>query len=83
MLSAGHKTIAIPSATLLTKKDVEQLTTFNFQLSTIFHMFPDRDEPGERLFLQLKQVLPTLVHHQLPPGCKDFSEYYLLSKRAP
>jgi hypothetical protein len=41
-------------------------------------MYPDRDAPGERLFLQLQQVLPTLVHHQLPPTCKDFSEYYLL-----
>lgn len=40
-------------------------------------MFPDRDEPGERLFLQLKEVLPRLVHYQLPPGNKDFSEYYL------
>ena len=42
-----------------------------------FHMFPDRDAPGERLFLQLKELLPDLVHHQLPPDCKDFSEYYL------
>ena len=42
-----------------------------------FHMYPDRDAPGERLFLQLQQVLPSLVHHQLPPDCKDFSEYYL------
>ncbi|MBR4275463.1 MAG: hypothetical protein IKQ32_00665 [Prevotella sp.] len=41
-----------------------------------FHMYPDRDEPGERLFLQLKEVLPTLQHHQLPQGCKDFGEYY-------
>ena len=81
MLSAGHKAIAIPSATLLTKNDVEQLSTFNFQLSTKFHMFPDRDEPGERLFLQLQQVLPNLEHHQLPPGCKDFSDYYVSTKR--
>ena len=77
MLSAGHKAIAIPSATLLKRKDVEQLSTVNCQLSTKFEMFPDRDEPGERLFLQLKEVLPTLVHHQLPPDCKDFSDYYL------
>ena len=87
MLSAGHKAIAIPSATLLTRKDMELLSTFNFpldlgrstlgELSTKFHMYPDRDEPGERLFLQLKQVLPNLEHHQLPPGCKDFSDYYL------
>ena len=77
MLSAGHKAIAIPSATLLKQKDVELLSA----LSAEFHMYPDCDEPGERLFLQLQKVLPSLVHHQLPPGCKDFSEYYLLKKR--
>jgi DNA primase len=77
MLSAGHKAIAIPSATLLTKKDVEQLSIINSQLSISYHMFPDRDEPGERLFLQLKQVLPSLVHHQLPQDCKDFSDLFV------
>lgn len=41
------------------------------------HMFPDQDEPGERLFRQLKAALPTLVHHQLPPDYKDYSEYHL------
>ena len=76
LLSAGHKAIAIPSATLLTRKDKELLSTLNATLSTEFHMYPDRDAPGERLFLQLQQVLPSLVHHQLPPGCKDFSEYF-------
>ena len=49
----------------------------------LFHMFPDRDEPGERLFLQLQKVLPTLQHHQLPPDCKDFSDYYLTHLRKP
>ena len=77
MLSAGHKAIAIPSATLPTKKDAEQLSMVNVQWSIKFHMYHDRDAPGERLFLQLQQVLPSLVHHQLPPDCKDFSEYYL------
>ena len=77
MLSAGHKAIAIPSATLLKQKDMELLSIFNIQYSIKFHMYPDRDEPGERLFLQLKQLLPNLEHHQLPPGCKDFSDYYL------
>ena len=76
MLSAGHKAIAIPSATLLKRKDVEQLSILNSQLSIRFGMYPDRDEPGERLFLQLKELLPSLVHYQLPPGCKDFSDYY-------
>ena len=77
MLSAGHKAIAIPSATLLSKKDIEQLSIINSQLSINFGMYTDRDEPGERLFLQLQRVLPTLQHHQLPPDCKDFSEFYI------
>ena len=83
MLSAGHKAIAIPSATLLTKKDIELLKGIYSPPSQggdgggAFHMYPDRDAPGERLFLQLKEVLPSLVHHQLPPDCKDFSEYYV------
>jgi hypothetical protein len=82
LLSAGHKAIAIPSATLLTREVVEQLSGLNSSPHGeagrgLFHMFPDRDAPGERLFLQLKEVLPDLVHHQLPLGCKDFSEYYV------
>ena len=105
MLSAGHKAIAIPSATLLSRQDKEllqaiagskvqgvqlpsprrgaggeansSLFTLNSSLGTSFHMFPDRDSPGERLFLQLKEVLPNLVRHQLPIGCKDFSEYFV------
>ena len=77
LLSSGHKAIAIPSATLLSRKDVEVLTSLASTLSLTFHMYPDRDEPGERLFLQLQRVLPSLVHHQLPPACKDFSDYYL------
>ena len=77
MLSAGHKAIAIPSATLLNRQDVELLQALRSERSVRFEMWPDNDMPGERLFLQLQKVLPGLVHHQLPPGCKDFSEYYL------
>ncbi len=77
MLSSGRKAIAIPSATLLTKKDKEQLSIINSQLSIEYHMYPDRDAPGERLFMQLQKVLPGLVHHQLPEGCKDFGEFFL------
>lgn len=82
MLSSGHKAIAIPSATLLNRKDAKILETLNLKLETKFAMYPDADIPGERLFLQLKQVIPTLVRHSLPPGCKDFSEYYLLTVNA-
>ena len=79
MLSAGHKAIAIPSATMLKPDDKKWLAEIGSQLKIDWHMFPDRDAPGESLFLQLKEFLPSLVHHQLPPGCKDFSEYYLES----
>ena len=125
MLSAGHKAIAIPSATLLTRKDKELLRSLDSLSKPLpkplkaspqplprreglnhknntdssasptgggffavqsgkaervgafsFHMYPDRDAPGERLFMQLQQVLPSLVHHQLPEGFKDFGEWY-------
>ena len=82
MLSAGHKAIAIPSATLLSRKDKKLLSSLNSSPKqgrpggVTFHMYPDCDAPGERLFLQLREVLPSLVHHQLPPGCKDFGDYY-------
>lgn len=76
-LSSGRKAIAIPSATLLNAKDIEQLEALSRNLGTPFHMAPDRDAPGERLFLQLQEVLPNLTHHQLPPGCKDFADYYV------
>lgn len=82
MLSAGHKAIAIPSATLLKPKDVKLLTTLNAEFSTQFHMYPDRDAPGERLFLQLQKVLPNLEHHQLPVDCKDFGDYYSISRKS-
>lgn len=81
MLSAGHKAIAIPSATLLKPEDKKWLAEMGEQLHTEWHMFPDRDAPGESLFLQLKEILPQLVRHQLPPECKDFSEYYLKEKK--
>ena len=64
MLSSGHKAIAIPSALARNR-------------GTTFHMYPDRDTPGERLFLQLQELLPDLQHHQLPPGCKDFAEAWI------
>ena len=83
MLSAGHKAIAIPSATLLKPEDKQLLTDIGRLYQVEFHMFPDQDVPGESLFMQLREMLPQLVHHQLPPGCKDFSEYYLSEVSCP
>ena len=79
LLSAGHKAIAIPSATLLKQRDRLLLQELAKDLALTFHMYPDRDTPGERLFMQLQEVLPGLVHHQLPPGCKDYSDYYQMT----
>ena len=80
LLSAGHKAIAIPSATLLSRSDKEQLSALHSTLSTKFHIYPDQDAPDERLFLQLREVLPSLERHQLPAGCKDYSDYYVKVK---
>lgn len=80
LLSSGRKAIAIPSATLLSPKDKELLSSLSSSLSLKWNMYPDKDAPGERLFLQLKEILPDLVHHQLPLGCKDFSDYYVQLK---
>lgn len=80
LLSSGRKAIAIPSATLLSPKDKELLASLSSSLSLKWNMFPDKDAPGERLFLQLKEILPNLQHHQLPKDCKDFSDYYVQLK---
>lgn len=77
MLSAGHKAIAIPSATLLKEADKLWLANISERMCIQWHMYPDKDAPGERLFMQLKEILPSLEHHQLPPGCKDFSDYFV------
>ena len=78
MLSSGRKAIAIPSATLLSQMDKEMLREFSATHDVTWNMFPDNDEPGELLFLQLKEILPDLVRHQLPEGCKDYSELFLM-----
>ena len=82
MLSSGRKAIAIPSATLLSQEDRETLRSLSREKSVSFHMFPDCDAPGESLFMQLRDVLPGLVHHQLLVGCKDFGEAYSLEEKS-
>ncbi len=77
MLSSGHKAIAVPSATLLDASGIAVIARHVEQLSTPLHMYPDQDEPGERLYQRLRQLLPSIERHDLPPGCKDYSDYYL------
>ena len=76
MLSSGHKAIAIPSATLLKADIAEMLRELSDRLDLRIGMYPDQDAPGERLFLQLKEALPNIEHHQLPKGCKDYGEWW-------
>ena len=73
MLSAGHKAVAIPSATSLTKADISLLRD-GLPKGVTLHMYPDNDEPGMRLFEDLKRWFPELKGHVLPDGCKDFGE---------
>ena len=77
LLSAGHKAIAIPSATLLKKEDVTAIT-HHLPPNTQLYMYPDQDEAGQRLFHQLESLCASgsLTLLPLPSGCKDFSDYY-------
>ena len=81
LLSAGHKAIAIPSATTLHQNETLKVFKRLGELHTCLHIFPDQDIPGEKLYLQLTllatQAGLCLVRHSLPHGCKDFSDYYL------
>ncbi len=78
LLSAGHKAIAVPSATLLTPDVVEILR--QYAPHSALHIYPDRDDAGEHLFAELAKVANAvgvaLVRHELPEGRKDFSEYF-------
>lgn len=83
LLSAGHKAIAIPSATLLNKDDMMLLKQLSSSLSSSLnlHIYPDKDIPGEKLYILLlhmaNQIGACLTRHSLPEGCKDFSDYYI------
>ena len=79
MLSAGHKAVAIPSATSLTRADISVLRD-GLPEGVSLHMYPDNDEPGMRLFEDLKRWFPELKGHVLPDGCKDFGDYFRQGK---
>ena len=83
LLSAGHKAIAIPSATTLHQGETLKVFKRLGELHTCLHIFPDQDIPGEKLYLQLTLLATesglTLIRHSLPSGCKDYSDFYLLN----
>lgn len=81
LLSSGYKAIAIPSATLLRADDLNVIAEVCRERGSSWHVFPDNDLAGERLYGQLVSVSLELgvpvVRHSLPGECKDFGEYYL------
>lgn len=74
LLSSGKKAVGIPSATLLKRDDLLPLA------GRECHIYPDRDAAGEGLYEKLlataNDVGFCLIRHELPDGCKDFSEYW-------
>lgn len=76
MLSSGRKAIAIPSATLLKPDDVELISSSLIAHHSSAHMAPDNDVPGNKLFLELQKLIPSIQHHLLPAKYKDFGEYW-------
>ena len=75
MLSAAHKAVAIPSATSLTRADISVLRD-GLPEGVSLHMYPDNDEPGMKLFEDLKRWFPELQGHVLPEGYKDFGQWW-------
>jgi len=74
LLSSGKKAIAVPSASTLKPEQLKSV------VSHPLGMYPDNDEPGERLFSQIEALVAQnngrIFRLQLPDGCKDYSVYY-------
>lgn len=82
MLSAGHKAIAIPSATLFKKQEFkDELLAAHVPLNgNTLHIYPDKDRAGESLYYEILSATNEmgfqLIRHDLPDGCKDFADYW-------
>lgn len=78
LLSAGHKAVAIPSATILPEEDLILLKDY------ILYMYPDNDDAGCRAFRELRRFFvnnySTVKAEKLPDGMKDFCYYYAIQK---
>lgn len=75
LLSSGKKAVGIPSATLLKPNDLLPLA------GRECHIYPDKDSAGESLYQKLLSAANDigfcLIRHDLPEGCKDFSDYWV------
>ncbi len=74
MLSAGKKSIGIPSTSLFKDSDLKYL------MNRLLFMYPDQDEAGAGLYDKMKSALNdvgcSLHKLTLPKGYGDYSEYY-------
>ena len=72
------KAIVIPGVTHLKSEDVQLIASLREEKKTVFHIFPDKDEAGERLYRQLLQAAneigACLIRDELPEGYKDFGQ---------
>ena len=77
LLSSGKKAVSIPSATILPKNDLIDLSIYKL------HMYPDQDDAGRRAFMNLRRYFinhyTILKEERLPEGVKDYSEYYIVN----
>lgn len=75
LLSSGKKAVGIPSATLMKPDDLIPLA------GRECHIYPDADSAGLALYEKLLSAANTigfcLIRHDLPSGCKDFSDYWV------
>lgn len=80
MLSSGLNAVAIPSATILPLEDLILLKNYDL------HMYPDQDEAGRRVFMELRRFFvnnySTVKAEKLPEGVKDYCEYYISTQEA-
>ena len=75
MLSAGHKAIAIPSATLLSKADADQLSTLHSQLHST--CFPIATNPASVSFSNCNKSCPRSFNTSCPRIAKISANIFL------
>ena len=81
LLSSSRAAVGIPSATLLKPNDLLPLA------GRECHIYPDKDAAGESLYQKLLSAANSigfcLIRHELPEGCKDYSDFFMRQKQSP
>lgn len=72
LMTSGRPTLAIASATSLTREASDFIAAQATRLH--LHIYPDNDPPGEALYQKLLALCPNIRRHTLPDGIKDFGQ---------